>query len=75
MGYFESGMGENRNMNGGNSWQPCTTFVKTPAEIAWPAEWLRIRQLLLRATAPFPEARAAIAEALRAQSDEEEPGS
>ena len=76
IGYFVGGMGENRNMNGGDLWQPCTAPKKTASELAWPAEWQRLRQAIVGALASFPEARAAVVEALRAgiKSDDEKPG-
>jgi hypothetical protein len=64
-------MGENRNMNGG-SWQPCIAFAKTPAEVAWPAEWQRLRQAIVGALALFPEARAAVVEAIRREAERED---
>jgi len=63
-------------MNGGDLWQPCTAPAKTPSEVAWPAEWQRLRQAIIGALASFPEARAAVVEALKVgmQSDDEKPG-
>jgi hypothetical protein len=72
IGYFVGGMGENRNMNGGDLWQPCTAPKKTASELAWPAEWQRLRQAIVGALASFPEARAAVVEAIRSEAERDE---
>jgi hypothetical protein len=72
MGYFVGEMGENRNMNGGDLWQPCTAPAKTPSELAWPAEWQRLRKAIIGALASFPEARAAVVEAIRPEAEKDD---